>query len=78
LLDAMQGMAGLTIGLAIVAFSLGVEIGHQVVVIPVFMARKILMVKGEGRSRAAAYLYRYGSAAIACAGMFYLVTALRF
>jgi len=78
LLDAMQGMAGLTIGLAIVAFSLGVEIGHQVVVIPVFVLRKVLLTKKGASSHAAGFLFRYGSAAIACAGMFYLVTALRF
>ena len=78
LLDAMQGMAGLTIGLAIVAFSLGVEIGHQVVVIPVFVLRKVLLAKKGASSRAAGFLFRYGSATIACAGLFYLVLALRF
>ena len=36
LLDAMDGLNGLAIGLAIGAFSLGVEIGHQMVVLPVF------------------------------------------
>src|SRR6185295_16683126 len=66
LLDAMQGMAGLTIGLAIVAFSLGVEIGHQVVVIPVFVLRKVLLAKKGAPSAAAGFLFRYGSATIAC------------
>src|SRR5436309_15978549 len=40
LLSAMEGMAGLAVGLAIVAFSLGVEIGHQMVVLPIFGALK--------------------------------------
>jgi HupE/UreJ protein len=77
LLDAMQGMAGLTIGLAIIAFSVGVELGHQVVVIPVFVLRKVLLAKQGAASRAAGFLFRYGSATIACAGVFYLVLALR-
>jgi hydrogenase/urease accessory protein HupE len=76
LLDAMEGMAGLAVGLAIVAFSLGVEIGHQVVVIPVFSLLKVLRWRrGEG-SRLAEHVFRYGSAAISLAGMFYLVVAL--
>ena len=32
--DAMEGMPGLAFGIALVAFSLGVEIGHQIVVLP--------------------------------------------
>lgn len=32
--DAMQGMPGLAFGIALLAFSLGVELGHQVVVLP--------------------------------------------
>lgn len=78
LLDAMQGMAGLSIGLAIIAFSVGVEIGHQIVVIPVFVLRKVLLAKEGAPSHAAGFLFRYGSATIACAGVFYLVLALRF
>jgi hypothetical protein len=78
LLEAMQGMAGLTIGLAIIAFSLGVELGHQVVVVPVFVLRKILLSKPGRASRSAGLLFRYASATIAVAGMFYLVLALRF
>lgn len=32
--DAMQGLPGLAFGLALLAFSLGVELGHQLVVLP--------------------------------------------
>jgi hydrogenase/urease accessory protein HupE len=78
LLDAMEGMAGLAIGLAIIAFSLGVEIGHQIVVIPVFSVLKLLRWRKGEASIVADYLFRYGSAAILVAGMFYLVVALRF
>jgi hypothetical protein len=76
LLDAMEGMAGLTIGLAIVAFSLGIEIGHQVVVLPVFAALKVLRSGGRETSHLAEHVFRYGSATISLAGMFYLVAAL--
>ena len=78
LLAAMEGMAGLTVGLAIVAFSAGVEIGHQVVVLPLFGALKILRWRGGKSARLAEYLFRYGSAAICAAGLFYLFAALRY
>ncbi|MGH8549937.1 MAG: HupE/UreJ family protein, partial [Methylococcales bacterium] len=42
LLDAMEGMPGIAIGVAIVAFSLGVELGHQLVVLPVFAGLKLM------------------------------------
>jgi len=78
LLDAMEGMAGLTVGLAIVAFSVGVEIGHQVVVLPLFGVLKIVRWRRKEGARLAEYLFRYGSAVICLAGLFYLVTALRY
>ncbi|MBI3849272.1 MAG: HupE/UreJ family protein [Verrucomicrobia bacterium] len=80
LLSAMEGMAGLTVGLAIVAFSVGVEVGHQIVVLPVFCALKLAratQVDETGRNQIAARALRYGSAAISVAGIFYLVAALR-
>jgi hydrogenase/urease accessory protein HupE len=76
LLAAMEGMAGVAVGLAILAFSLGVEIGHQMIVLPIFGALR------AGRSAApqAALIplraLRYGSAGIFVAGIFYLVSAL--
>jgi hydrogenase/urease accessory protein HupE len=77
LLDAMQGMAGLTIALAIVAFSFGIEIGHQVVVLPVFALLRILRSQPGATTRLADSIFRYGSGAIVLAGMFYLLAALR-
>jgi hypothetical protein len=38
LLAAMEGMPGVAIATAIIAFSIGVELGHQVVVIPLYLA----------------------------------------
>lgn len=77
LLDAMEGMTGLTIGLAILAFSFGIELGQQFVVLPVFGLLKALRSRRGKSSRLAEYVFRYGSVAICLAGMFYLFAALR-
>jgi hydrogenase/urease accessory protein HupE len=76
LLSAMEGMAGLTVGLAIAAFSLGVEIGHQMVVLPIFFGLKELRDRAAQASRIPGSVMRYGSAGICVAGMFYLIAAL--
>src|SRR5262249_35564203 len=39
---AMEGMAGSAVGLVIAAFSAGVQIGHQMVVLPIFCALSML------------------------------------
>jgi hydrogenase/urease accessory protein HupE len=79
LLDAMQEMSGLTIVLAILAFSLGVELGHQMIVLPLFgalkLARRTRLELSE-RDRVSMLALRYGSAVICCAGMYYLVYAV--
>jgi hydrogenase/urease accessory protein HupE len=76
LLDAMQGMQVVAIGTAIIAFSIGVEIGHQAVVLPVFGLTRLIgpsrTVNGVGNE----LLLRLGSAVICCAGMFYFVAAV--
>lgn len=72
LLDAMADMPPAGAALAIAAFSLGVEIGHQFVVLPAFFGRRL--IRGEpGGLR----LQRYGSAMISMAGLVYLYWALR-
>ena len=78
LLDAMHEMTGLTIALAIVAFSLGVEIGHQMIVLPLFVLLKLARHttrETERRDRISLHTMRYGSAAICAAGVYYLVAA---
>lgn len=75
LLDALSGMAGVSIGLAIVAFSLGVEIGHQCVVLPLFALGKLASRMGNDVA-VRPWLLRGGSAVISAAGMFYLIAAL--
>jgi hypothetical protein len=74
LLAVMSGMPGATVGLAIVAFSAGVEIGHQCVVLPIFGLTKLLRLAG-GREHDATsavfareWLLRGGSAMISVAG----------
>lgn len=80
LLDAMDGMSGLAAGAAIAAFSLGVELGHQIVVMPLFFGLKLARATraddagSEWRSRA---MMRAGSLLIGVAGTIYLVATLR-
>ena len=77
LLAAMEGMAGLTVGLAILAFSLGIELGHQIVVVPIFGGLKLIRSLRTNSVPLSEYALRYGSAVICAAGIFYLVAALR-
>ena len=75
LLDAMTGLPALGIWIALVGFSVGVEIGHQAVVIPVFallgLSRKKL---GEQRNKR---INRYLSGIIAACGVYYLIVAIQ-
>lgn len=80
LLDAMQSLSGSTIALAIVAFSIGFELGHQLIVIPLFAALKLAgRARGEshGRQPMARRLERWGSLGIGLAGLYYLAAALQ-
>jgi hypothetical protein len=82
LLDVMSAMPGAAVGLAILGFSVGVEIGHQCVVLPLFgLTSLVRAASRRGRdagapSRAGEWLLRGGSAVISAAGMFYLIGAL--
>jgi hydrogenase/urease accessory protein HupE len=79
LLEAMEGMPGMAVATAIAAFSLGVEIGHQMVVLPIFTARILARRawQGSNRDHLMELLLRFGSGAISVAGMLYFVAALR-
>jgi hypothetical protein len=80
LLDATQGMHGVVIGLAIAAFSLGVELGHQMIVLPLFFGLKLARStqrEATGSAKLSLRMTRSGSALICVAGMIYLVAALR-
>ncbi len=75
LLDAMEGLPGLAIATAIAAFSIGVEIGHQAVVLPLYFGLKSLRKNPAVAARFP--IPRYASAAVCFAGMYYLAAALR-
>src|SRR4029077_9617096 len=82
LLNAMAGMPGVSLSVAILSFSLGVEVGHQCVVLPLFGLAKLVRAGNARRSadagptRSGEWLLRGGSAMICAAGMFYLIAAL--
>jgi hydrogenase/urease accessory protein HupE len=79
LLEAMHDMQTGTMVLAIVAFSIGIEAGHQMVVLPLFgflrAARRIQAV-AVNRTFHRCGLRRIGSAGISIAGFCYLCLAL--
>ena len=80
LLEAMHGMQGTTVLLAILAFSIGVETGHQMVVLPLFGGLKIAkatQASDFSRNRLSFVTQRFGSAAISLAGLWFLVNALK-
>ena len=77
LLDAMSGMAMSHVALAIVAFSVGVEIGHQVVVLPAFYGLTRLRRADAGVSRITIRTQCYGSIIISLVGLAYFYAALR-
>ncbi len=80
LLDAMREMQTTTVLLAILSFSIGVETGHQMVVLPLFFGLRLSrQVRADEAARHRMWLatQRFGSAAISLAGLFYLFVALR-
>ena len=77
LLDAMSGMQAGSAAVAIAAFSAGVEIGHQVVVLPVFGVLYLLRRATANGGRHDGIVRRYGSVTVSLVGMIYLFAALR-
>ncbi len=79
LLDAMSGMAFGSVTLAIVAFSVGVEMGHLIVVLPAFFGLTLLRRIDAGIPRLSLSLgaQRYGSTIITLFGLVYFYAALR-
>ncbi len=79
LLDLMHQMQTETVLVAILGFSLGVEAGHQAVLLPLFASLKAArrtQAEATGRTWLATLLQRLGSAGIATAGVYYLCVAL--
>lgn len=77
LLDAMAGMARGSVALAIIAFSAGVEIGHQVVVLPAYFGLTLLRKADAGVPHLSLGLQRYGSIIISLFGLVYFYAALQ-
>jgi hypothetical protein len=80
LLHAMEGMRGVAIATAIAAFSIGVELGHQMVALPLFAGMQLARAYGRRSfdpERVPRWLLRAGSTVICAAGGVYLVAALR-
>jgi hypothetical protein len=77
--EAMSGMPGSALGAALGGFSVGVEAGHQIVVLPLFVmlyAVRNYRVVGPARMALANGILRYGSCAISIAGVCFLVKAI--
>ncbi|HEX6738065.1 MAG TPA: HupE/UreJ family protein [Vicinamibacteria bacterium] len=75
--EALEVLHGGGLALALLAFSVGVEIGHQTVVLPTFFALRLLR---GARGEPGPWLVpvrRLASGAISLVGTFYLVAALR-
>ena len=80
LLEAMEGMSGNILLLALAGFSAGVEIGHQIVVLPSFgflKAIRLWQSAPTGVDARMQLLSRWGSGAISVAGVIYLIAAVR-
>ncbi len=79
--EAMSALPSAAVWLALIAFSLGVEIGHQIVVLPTFAAltgaRRIARSQNPtAAARLDTLLVRCGSAGIAIAGCYFLAQAI--
>ena len=80
LLNATDGLTGFAVGAAIAAFSLGVELGHQLVVLPLFFALRLARASRKSatdQERLSAALMQCGSLLIALAGLVYFVAAVK-
>jgi len=80
LLEAMQGMSSHALVLAVLGFSAGVEVGHQIVVLPIFCAIKLAhgwRIESSQSEARTLLISRCASAVISLAGMVYLGAALR-
>jgi len=79
LLEAMRGMSGGLTLIALAGFSVGVEVGHQMIVLPLFTALKLARHTRDdeqAKERLSLAAQRAGSAMISLAGVYYLVVAL--
>ena len=79
LLEAMRELPSGTMLLSILAFSVGVEIGHQMVVLPLFATLKAVRCMQPNlvsRTKLAMTFQRVGSTGISLAGLYYFCIAI--
>lgn len=76
LLDSMSTMRGGAAVMAMIAFSIGIEIGHQFVVLPAFGSLRLFHRTTGSTLSQVGSVQKYGSGGIALAGVGYLVAAL--
>lgn len=74
LLEAMGGLPSIGVWIALIAFSIGVEVGHQVIVLPLFA----LLAVGRQKITSTKYaaMCRYGALGVAGGGLYYFVVAI--
>ena len=77
--ESLADMPSIALWLALIAFSLGVEIGHQIVIIPLYTLLRGARTWGteQPRQLLQSRILKFGSAAIALAGIYFLVEAVR-
>jgi hydrogenase/urease accessory protein HupE len=79
LLEAMQGMTLQSVWVALLSFSLGVELGHQIVVLPLFIFLFLVrrkQFKTKKLNSSSLFIQRVGSFAIGVAGFYFLLQSL--
>jgi hydrogenase/urease accessory protein HupE len=76
--DAMSELPATALWRALICFSLGVELGHQVVVLPLYalLRRNRRSSGGESQPAATGPWQRWGSCAVCVAGAYFLCQAL--
>jgi hydrogenase/urease accessory protein HupE len=78
LLDAMDGMPSINLAAALVCFTIGVELAHQLLIVPLFYGLKLARGPQSGEATVKLpTLLRYATCIISLAGMFYFVQSLR-
>jgi len=77
----MEGMPGVSLAVVLMAFTLGVELAHQVLIVPLYVLLKPLRRNAADaptdQVTRGAMALRVASLLISLAGAFYLVQALR-
>ena len=76
--DAMMDLPRMTLWVALIAFSLGVELGHQAIVLPSFFALRAVSPMKDGKiGPLRSGVIRWGSSAIALGGIYFLLQSFR-